>query len=180
MTKTAKNLLSALRIALPALLTLLWLGFIFGNSLQTGTDSGNASGRVYTLVNAIPEMLGWGSPISHYFVRKAAHFTEFAILAALVCADLWCFRIVSIKQSLKRSLPTLSLSIPFCVICAAADELIQNFSEGRGPSVKDVFIDASGVLFATIIFVIMFYIIKIMHNKYVSNNTTNIILSPNI
>ena len=171
MTKNAKTFLSVIKIALPLTATLLWLGFIFGNSLQTGTESGETSGRVHTLINALPELLGLGSPISHHFVRKAAHFTEFAILAALVCTDLCCLQATSLSSPIRRSLPILSLSFPTCITAATADEIIQNFSEGRGPSAIDVIIDSSGALFATILFVIIFYIIRTLRNKYVMNNT---------
>lgn len=174
MTKKFKTFLFMLRIFLPTLLTVLWLGFIFSNSMQSGASSGAASGRVHTLVNLIPEMLGLGSPISHHFVRKLAHFAEFAILSLLACADLWCLKAVSLKQSLKKSIPLISLSLPFCILCAAADEFIQNFSEGRGPSIKDVFIDSSGALFATILFITIFCIIRYFKNKSVMNNTITI------
>ena len=113
MTKNAKTFLSVIKIALPLTATLLWLGFIFGNSLQTGTESGETSGRVHTLINALPELLGLGSPISHHFVRKAAHFTEFAILAALVCTDLCCLHVTSLSSPIRRSLPICQIG--FCL-----------------------------------------------------------------
>jgi VanZ family protein len=174
MTISAK-VKTALRIILPLFATLLWIGFIFGNSLQTGEVSGEASGRVYELVNTLPELCGFGSPVSHYFVRKAAHFAEFAMLAALICTDLCCLRAATVSSPLIRSIPILSLSLPACITFAAADELLQNLSEGRGPAVTDVFIDASGALFATILFITIFCIIRILKNKCVMNNT---ILSP--
>lgn len=171
MTRTTKTLLNVLRISLPIMLTILWLVFIFGNSLQSGTDSGETSGKVHAIVNMIPELLGLGKPISHHFVRKAAHFTEFAVLSFLVCSDLWCIRAVSLKHPLTRSLTVLSISIPIGIICATTDELLQNLSEGRGPSAKDVLIDSSGVLFATIIFAVFFGIIRYYINKKLMNNT---------
>ena len=172
MSKSSKPFLQVLRLLIPIILTLLWLCFIFGNSLQTGAASGSASGKVHAIINAIPEALGLGSPVSHYFVRKAAHFTEFAILTFFICSDLICFRLVSLKQSLKRSLPILSAALPMGIICAVADELLQNVSKDRGPSVTDVLIDSSGVLFATISFMILFVFIRFYINKYMMNNTT--------
>lgn len=170
MTKDRKILINILRISIPILLTLLWLGFIYGNSLQTGAVSGETSGRVHKLVNAIPELLGLGSPISERFVRKAAHFTEFAILGLLVCSDLWTTRAVSLKKELYKSTFILFCSVPLCALFASADEFLQSFVDGRGPSAKDVLIDTSGALCATILFVLFFVITHKLHIKSMSNN----------
>ncbi len=172
MTKNKRILLNTLRFVLPALLTVLWLCFIYGNSLQTGVESGAASGRVHRLVNAIPELLGLGSPISERFVRKAAHFTEFAILGLLICSDLWAFSAVSLGRRLRFSIPVLLCSAPICAIFASADEFLQSFIDGRGPSVTDILIDTSGALTATILFMVFFIFIRFIRNKYLRNNTT--------
>lgn len=171
MTKNKRILLNILRFALPALLTVLWLCFIYGNSLQTGVESGAASGRVHRLVNAIPELLGLGSPISERFIRKAAHFTEFALLGLLVCSDLWAFSAVSLGRRLRFSVSVLLCSVPICAVFASADEFLQSFVDGRGPSVTDVLIDTSGALTATILFIAFFVFIRFMQNKYLRNNT---------
>ena len=172
MTKNQKLLLKITRIALPSVLTLLWLAFIYGNSLQTGVESGEASGRVYRLVNALPELLGLGSPISEHFVRKAAHFTEFAILGILICTDLWCFSAVSLSRPLYIGASLLSVSIPICAVFASLDEFLQSFVDGRGPSVKDVLIDTSGALFSAILFIAFFSLMRIILKKRTKINTS--------
>ena len=171
MTKNKRILLNILRFGLPTLLTVLWLCFIFGNSLQTGVESGAASGRVHRLVNALPELLGLGSPISERFVRKAAHFTEFAFLGLLICSDLWAFYAVSLNKKLRFSIPILLCSVPICAAFASVDEFLQSFVDGRGPSVTDVLIDTSGALTATILFIAFFVFILYIQNKYLRNNT---------
>lgn len=170
MTKIQKRLLNITRITLPSLLTLLWLAFIYGNSLQTGVESGEASGLVHRLINTVPECLGWGSPVSEHFIRKAAHFTEFAILGFLICTDIWCIFSISLSRPLYISAPIFLISIPICALFASVDEYLQSFIDGRGPSVTDVFIDTSGALFSTILFVIIFSIIWIIDKKIISNN----------
>ncbi|MBQ8849311.1 MAG: VanZ family protein [Clostridia bacterium] len=170
MTKDRKILINILRISIPILLTVLWLCFIYGNSLQTGVESGEQSGRVYELVNSITQALGLGTPISEHFIRKAAHFTEFAILGVLVCADLWACRAITLEKRLYISASILLCSVPICALFASLDEFLQSFVDGRGPSAKDVLIDASGALCATILFVVFFVITYIFNKKYVLNN----------
>ena len=160
MTRNKRFLLNILRFAIPAVLTVLWLCFIYGNSLQTGAESGAASGRVHRIVNAIPELLELGSPISERFVRKAAHFTEFAILGLLVCSDLWAFSALSLKRKLRVSIPVIFCAVPICALFASADEFLQSFIDGRGPSVTDVLIDTSGALTATVIFAAFFILVR--------------------
>ncbi len=165
MAKGRATFIKILRIALPLLLTALWIAFIWSNSLKTGVESGTDSGRVFTAISKITAALGLGTPISEHFIRKAAHFTEFAILGSLFCADIVCLRVVSFKQKLYVSVPLLLCSVPASALFAASDEFLQRFSDGRGPSVKDVLIDTSGALCATIIFIGVFVLARFIHKK---------------
>ena len=165
MTKKQKILTIVTRFLLPSLITALWLSFIYGNSLKTGVESSEASGLVHRLVNTIPELLGLGSPISEHFVRKAAHFTEFAILGILVCSDLWCFSAVSLTRPFYLNAPILAISVPICAFFASLDEYLQGFVDGRGPSVTDVLIDTSGAFVSTIFFILIFGIIWYTRKK---------------
>ena len=73
--------------------------------------------------------------ISHAFVRKLAHFTEFFILGTELSGLLWLER--------RRSVQSY-LNIWFAgELCALLDETVQIFS-GRGPSVADVGLDTAG------------------------------------
>ena len=156
MTKKYSILLNILRFALPIIITLLWLGFIYSNSLKTGTQSSEQSGKVHQIVNEVADKVGVDEPISEKTVRKTAHFTEFAVLGFLLCADLVCFGIVTPKRKLYISCLLSLTAIPASAIFASADEILQNFSEGRGPSVTDVLIDTSGAAAATVIFIAIF------------------------
>jgi VanZ family protein len=65
-----------------------------------------------------------------YVLRKGAHMTEYAILAALLV------------RALGRELPAFALGVAY----AASDELHQHFVRGRHASPVDVAIDAVGLL----------------------------------
>ena len=172
MTKGRATFIKILRIALPLLLTALWIAFIWSNSLKNGAESGEDSGRVFTAISKITSAIGLGTPISEHFIRKAAHFTEFAILGALFCTDLVCLRVVNFKQRLYISTPLLLCSVPTSALFAAADEFLQSFSDGRGPSVKDVLIDTSGALCAAIFFIAAFALLRFIHKKHSTTEST--------
>ena len=74
-----------------------------------------------------------------FLVRKTAHFTEFTALGLSLC---WLFGMLK-KGTL---LPFLCGTAAACV-----DETIQIVVPGRGPSVRDVCIDSSGVLLGVIL-----------------------------
>ena len=122
------------RIRFCALLIVLNLAFIWGNSLLPGEVSGAFSdwvkGILAALLPAGPEDDG----SSGFLLRKLAHFTEFACLGALLG---WLFGMLK-KGKLR----------PFAcgVLAASVDETIQRFVPDRGPSVRDVCIDSTGVL----------------------------------
>ena len=128
-------------------LLILLLAFIWGNSMLSAETSGALSDAVMTKMNTAAQRLGLGENFfsfmvdsdgdgvleaDSYYIRKAAHVTEFAALAAL----LW--RIYEEKGS-RRGLRTFSTA----VLCAAVDETIQIFSH-RGSQLRDVCIDAAG------------------------------------
>ena len=79
---------------------------------------------------------------AHKFVRKAAHFSEFALLG-LLSACLLLF----ISSALRKLKLWLTLTAPavFTLLYAISDEVHQIFS-GRGPRVTDVLIDFSGAV----------------------------------
>jgi len=74
----------------------------------------------------------------HYFIRKAAHFTEYGILALLLYR---AFRNRS-ETTWKRSWANYSFML--IVIYAFADEFHQRFTTARTSSVYDSLIDIAG------------------------------------
>ena len=109
----------------------LILCFIWGNSLLSREISGEIS-------HFIAEFLGGGHGTSdegHRFVRKAAHFCEFASLGAVFL--LWIREITRQRGMLLLACAFMGVSVPLI------DETIQIFS-GRGPALSDVWLDISG------------------------------------
>ena len=78
-----------------------------------------------------------------FYIRKAAHMTEYAVLTLLVAFGFYV-------NGFRRKC-WLMVGFIFCVLYAATDEFHQSFVGGRGPSVRDVGIDSLGVLIATIL-----------------------------
>ena len=118
------------RVALWVLVGLT-AAFILSRSMRGKVASDGESQWVTDLLREIFH----SDSISHAFVRKLAHFTEFFILGAELSGLLWLER--------RRSVQSY-LNILFAgELCALLDETVQIFS-GRGPSVADVWLDTAG------------------------------------
>ena len=79
----------------------------------------------------------------HFFVRKATHLTEYAILAVLLCRALR----VWIEKFWRR----VALTLAPVMIFAAADEFHQSFVASRSASIGDVLLDCGGMLLGLMI-----------------------------
>ncbi len=137
------------RKRLLSVLIALTLIFIWGNSILSREMSGAISDGLMEILNEAAFRLGLGEdfftfmadqdgdgveePTSH-IVRKAAHVTEFAVLTALIWLRLEL-------QGKRRDLVSFALG----AAVGASDEILQLFTH-RGSQIKDVFIDACGVL----------------------------------
>jgi VanZ family protein len=80
-----------------------------------------------------------------FCVRKAAHLTEYAILALLVCRAVF-----GTNRKWATSILFLIAWI-VCVLVAAGDEFHQSFVASRGASPWDVMIDSAGAIFGLLI-----------------------------
>ena len=119
------------------LLLVLTLCFIWGNSLLPRAESTQLSTGV----------MDWLSPLLHWlklelidehFIRKLAHFGEYAALG-LELAGLFFL-------NLGRRMKSAVAAALCALLAAAADECLQ-FVSHRAPMVKDVLLDLSGALF---------------------------------
>ena len=135
------------RLRLCAVLIVLNIAFIWGNSLLPGSVSGALSNWLRDILAAILPGGESDPTAGRGLLRKLAHFTEFACLGALFS---WLF-------SMLQKPRMLSLLCGFLV--ASADETIQRFVPDRGPSFRDVMIDTSGVL-AGMLLVLLGYAIS--------------------
>ena len=115
------------------LLLIATLCFIWGNSLVPGKESGDLSRRVFEW------LVGHHVPIpSEHFLRKAAHFCEFAVVGIEYALLFWLrggLRFQSLCNAAFASLLT-----------AMTDETIQMFASERGSALKDVLLDFGGSL----------------------------------
>lgn len=132
------------------LITVGYIGFIFARSLQTGVESAAESGAVLTW------LLSWFPfPITEFAVRKAAHFSEYALLGGLL---FW-----NLQPWLKNSGKLLTAGIGMGLLVAITDENIQRFVPGRSGQTSDVFIDVLGVTAGMLVFLVIFRIL--VYNK---------------
>lgn len=131
------------------ILILLNLALIWGNSMMTGLSSEAVSGGILELLGRfIPALL---TEAGHTFLRKAAHFSEFALLALLFCGR---------HRLVHRNMPPHLMGFGLAVACI--DETIQIFTAGRASSLIDVWIDTAGFALG---FVVIFAVCTIYHNK---------------
>ena len=121
---------------------------IYSFSAQTGEVSGALSYKIsYQIVETKNEILATGkSPDQlsqeasgiEFYVRKAAHMTEYCLLAISISFPLYVYGV--------RRIWLMLLVGIVCVGFAGLDEYHQSFVNARGPSVRDVGIDSCGAL----------------------------------
>jgi len=123
-----------------------WMAFIFFAS--TGEFSADNTSRI------IGPLLKWLFPgiseerlaFAHFITRKAAHFTEYAVLAWLAARAF----ATSSNQQLRHGWFYASLAL--VVLYALSDEYHQSFVSSRTGSIYDSFIDISGGLTALLLY----------------------------
>ncbi len=147
------------------ILSVLWLGFIFSNSFDSGKQSSDKSHTVTVVVNQVASSVGVKQEIKESTVRTLAHFAEFAVLGVLVCTDLLLAPLPRLKSTHGRTLAVLCASLPMCFICACIDELIQKFSSGRVSDFSDVLTDSLGALSGIALFVLTYAVCLAVKHK---------------
>lgn len=126
---------------------------IFGFSKESGGESSSLS---LTVTRKIVDIIDFNDNMSeeeyehmvsvlHNPVRKAAHMSEYAILAFLIYIPLLLN--VRFKKIYGYFLATISI----CLIYAITDETHQLFVPGRDGRITDVIIDTIGSMIAALI-----------------------------
>lgn len=148
---------------LPAILIMV---IIFRFSSEPADASGENSLRIADTVMKIyeritdryveEELRDQQLHVLEYYVRKTAHVTEYAILAAAFGLPLWLRR-------QKRRLVWL-WSVMLAAGYAATDELHQIFVPGRSGELRDVMIDSIGAMVGAYLFILIANII-LRHKK---------------
>ena len=102
--------------------TILMTLFIFYNSMQSAELSSEASGILVGFVSKLLSLFGWRPDLDTitYLVRKAAHFSEFALHGLFLSG---CF-----SMTFRRRIIYVLF---FGLLTACIDEYIQLFSSGR-------------------------------------------------
>lgn len=135
------------------LTVVLYIAFIFSNSLMDGTTSGEFS------YNVAKELLKFfeGLEITmsfnmfHALLRKTAHFLEFYVLGILVSIA------VATCPLFKSKLLNFSL---FLIAIPITDEIIQYYVPNRVSTYTDMIIDATGMLFGGFMVYVLILVIK--------------------
>jgi VanZ family protein len=117
---------------------LLWIGVIFFMSSPEASFS-QTSRIIGPLLHFFyPSITPETEAMIHGYVRKTAHFTEYAVLAFLAC------RACSLSLSLLLQKWRYLLPILLVIVIASLDEFNQSFEASRTSSVWDVALDISG------------------------------------
>lgn len=159
-----------LRLVLCCLYLAAVLGFIWGNSLMPGKESGELSGWVCSLVNTVLALLRIDTELGVHLLRKAAHFTEFA---ALGVGFGWLFGMIFRHRSRSKPqwyrfgryyLPLLCGAGAACV-----DECIQIISPDRCCSIWDMALDTYGVIIGIALVTVGHLLVKLLKEKIQRN-----------
>lgn len=136
-----------------------WMVLIFSFSAAPAVESSETSdGISYKIVKAMAALpfLDWEeeeleekAETFHVPIRKAAHFSEYALLAVL-----WAVPFGYITKSTKKRMATAFL---LCFIYAVSDEIHQLFVPGRDGNIKDVLIDTAGAGFGILVWRFIFH-----------------------
>lgn len=122
------------------IILVVYILFIFSNSLTPAAQSSAESGFVLQLAHDILRTLGMGeaSWLTEHIIRKGAHFTEYALMGILLFQSMKTLDcgIVLLRKAHQAGV----FMIPF------VDETLQLFTEGRSGQISDVWLDMSGVL----------------------------------
>lgn len=121
--------------AVYGVLSAAWIGVLFFFSGQSGEESGALSERLTQWLFGPLIARGADAAQLEHLLRKAAHFSIFAVAGFLVCMTL---------LHLMRRRGAVASALALSCALAVGNELHQTLSEGRSCQVTDMLIDASG------------------------------------
>ena len=117
---------------------LLWIGliFFFSSTVASANQTSRIIGPIlhFLFPSASPETIQQ----YHFFIRKCAHFTEYALLA------FWS--VLSLGKSSNASLRNYRflIAVAIVLVVASLDESNQSFEASRTSSIWDVGLDIVG------------------------------------
>ncbi|WP_066067142.1 VanZ family protein [Neobacillus soli] len=132
----------------PWMIVLLWMMLIYHFSAQPAVHSDQLSRGVTAVIMDFVMRFIPGMDLSmdrfDHVVRKNAHFLIYLMLA------IWVFH--ALLKSRIYGLKSVFLAMGICILYAISDEIHQAFVPGRGPQLKDVFIDSAGALVGIVVY----------------------------
>ena len=135
-----------------AILCIIWMLVIFWFSAQVADDSQEMSDFFVHLLDDVFSLDIMRNEIirdmTSFLVRKAAHMSEYAILAILLG--------LTIREYKKE--PWLLLALTATAAYAATDEFHQLFVPGRSGQLKDVLIDTAGGALGLVLLALILYL----------------------
>lgn len=120
----------------------LWTGVIF--LLSSGSGSMAATSRIIRplLEFLFPTASEESLQLMHFYIRKCAHFTEYAVLGY------WALRAFTRTGAEWLRSHSYISAFAVVIIVASLDEFNQRFISSRTGSIWDVALDISGGVFA--------------------------------
>lgn len=145
----------------PAILIMIMIYYFSSKPAEiSGQESMVVTDYIYTVYESFSGRVGpaeeraYTISLLEHIIRKAAHMTEYAMLALALA---WPFR----KHSLKGLSLTLA-TMGSTVFYAMSDEFHQTFVPGRSGEIRDVIIDSIGAVIGYLIFTVIY---KKLHKK---------------
>lgn len=124
---------------------IIWMSaiFYFSTDVFAGDNTGSLLWKVISFIypGVTQEMFGW----IHFYIRKAGHFTEYAVLALLL------FRAFRSGAGPRWRWRWALSSLLVTFLYASLDEYHQTFTRHRVGSIYDSLIDTSGAATALIL-----------------------------
>ena len=140
------------------LVTIIYIGIIFRFSAMKAVASQDlSSGFSWRILQKLSVFGLYGDVVRFDpWVRKCAHFTEYALLGILSGFSVHAAPLV---RSRRLNFGLLMICIP------VIDETIQKFTEGRACMVSDMVLDACGYLFGGFLFYVCLLIVRDLFRK---------------
>lgn len=133
---------------------ILWVGFIYYNSSQSGLESNKISYKVVNTIsnkNVAEENINYFVGNFNKFIRKNAHLIEYLVLSILLGNIFFRYN--------KKGIDGIVYILFVVLIFAVSDEFHQLYVVGRNSNVIDIVIDFIGGVIGTIIFYLFYYIL---------------------
>ena len=138
-------------IAVVLVLLVLTLAFIWRNSTESIPESQAKSLDLVAILKPILEPIIGEGKVTDHFVRKTAHFCEFALLGAELRLLFLLLGFGTVQGHMNALFAALAAGV--------TDETIQYFRE-RGSMVLDVVLDFCGAFFGALVLLLIALVVR--------------------